>query len=241
MSTRSLVSRLDLARLRPDRRTLLVAALVINTELLLTFLYVAATDVIVLSPRYLLYPWLWIDVALLAVWKTGRPAADAAGRRRGAAVAAVYGLVLAVAGGLVGLQPGLLDALLGSGTLQASANGATFAGLVLRWRLPPGMGPALLYQGPVVHLVLQPYEVVGYAALAYLFYVGVAEAAGSALSGVLGLFSCVSCAWPVLGAVVTTLFGGGSALAMAATAWPLDLSALVFVSAVGLLYWRPTW
>lgn len=241
MSTDTLASRLELNRLRPDRQTVLVVALLLNTQLLLTFGYVVLSDVIVTAPRYLLYPWLWIDAALLAVWKTAVPDVDATTRRRSLAVAGAYALVLSVAGGLVGLQPGLLDGLLGSGAVHAQTNGYHLAGVSLELGLPPGMGPALLYQGAFLRLALLPYEVIGYAALTFLVYVGIAETAGSTLSGVLGLFSCVSCAWPVFGAVVTTLFGGGSALAMAATAWPYDLSALVFVSAVALLYWRPTW
>ncbi len=113
-------------------------------------------------------------------------------------------------------------------------------GLRLAYRsLPPGFGPALLYSGSVVSLNLFPYQVVGYAALAYLVYATVLDAAGSAVSGLLGLFSCVSCTWPVIGTVVAGLFGSGSAVYAFALSRSFLLSTLVFVSAVALLRWRP--
>jgi hypothetical protein len=268
---------IDPDALKPERRTLLVLALLVNTEILLTVGYLLVSDAIITQPRYLVYPWLWVNAAVLAVWRTDRPrSTDGRLRYQALAVAGVYGLVLAVAGGLVGLQPGLFEVLAGDGHLHGAVFGAGLAGLslplgsllsagagvsaslpslgvpvlhtgteaagfVVHLSLPPGMGPAVLYQGAVLRLVLLPYEVVGYAALSYLVYVGVLESAGSTVSGVVGLFSCVSCAWPVVGAVVTTLFGSGSAVALAATTWPYDLSTLVFLSAVGLLYWRPSW
>lgn len=225
-----------LGRLRPDRRTLLYGALLLNTEVIVLAAYLLVSDASIHAPRYLLYPWLWIDAALLVVWKTDPPAVDRATRRRGLAVAGAYALVLSAAGGLLGLQPGSADALLGSGQL-----GGHGEGLALRLGLPPGMGPALLYRGVLLRVTLLPYELIGYAALAYLVYVGVLEAAGSTLSGVVGLFSCVSCAWPVFGAVVTTLFGGGSAVAVAVATWPFDASTAIFLSALALLYWRPSW
>jgi hypothetical protein len=113
-------------------------------------------------------------------------------------------------------------------------------GARIAWELPPGWGPAVLYGGGLVRLALIPYKLAGYAALAYLVYATVLDTAGSAVSGVVGLFSCVSCTWPIVGTVVSGIFGGTSAIAAVATSESYGLSTLVFVSAVGLLYYRPS-
>jgi len=105
--------------------------------------------------------------------------------------------------------------------------------------LPPGYSPRLFYDGGVISLTLAPYKVVGYGALAYLVYVTVLDAAGTALSGVVGLFSCISCTWPVIGTIAAGVFGSSSALATAAMNQAYPLSTLVFLSAVALLWWRP--
>ena len=88
-------------------------------------------------------------------------------------------------------------------------------------------------------MTLIPYQVVGYATLAYLVYARVLEATGTAITGLLGLFSCVSCAWPVVGTAVAAVFGSGSAVYAFALAESYGLSTAVFVSAVALLTWRP--
>ena len=105
--------------------------------------------------------------------------------------------------------------------------------------MPPGWGPALLYGGSLVQVSLIPFKAIGYLALSYLIYATVLDAAGSALAGVVGLFSCVSCTWPILGTIVTGVFGGASAVAVVATNQPYGASTLVFLSAVALLSWRP--
>ena len=78
----------------------------------------------------------------------------------------------------------------------------------------------------------------GYLALAWLVYATVIDAAGSAVTGVLGLLSCVSCSWPILASLLTGI-GGGGALAAAAQSQSYELSTVVFVVTVALLYWRP--
>jgi uncharacterized membrane protein YjjP (DUF1212 family) len=84
-----------------------------------------------------------------------------------------------------------------------------------------------------------PARVVGYLALAYLVYGTVVDASSAGIAGLLGLLSCVSCTWPVIASVVAAVAGGGSALAATALGVSYDLSTLVFLVTVGLLYWRP--
>lgn len=229
------LNREAVTNLRPDRDTLLVIGLLVNTQIAITLGYLALSDVIVTEPRYLIYPWLWIDATVLAVWKTDLDPAATATHRIGVAIAGGYFLLLAVASGVVGPTGGIVATLTGT-----AGSAPEVTGVSIHW-LSPGFGPALVYQGAVLRAALFPYEVIGYAGLAYLVYAGVLETAGSTLSGLIGVFSCVSCAWPILGGAVTTVFGSGSAIAVAATTWPLDVSTIVFLSAVALLYWRPSW
>ncbi len=218
-------ARLDADRLLdavPSRRRLAWALLLVNLQAVGVVLYYAFGTATLAEPRYVVYGLLWVNVGVLAVVAADPPAdADFGQRRRAMAMAAAYFGVLAVLGGLVGTGLG---------------SGAT--GVRIAW-LTPGWGPALVYGGPAVSLVLMPAYVVGYLALAYLLYVTVLDAAGSAVGGLLGLISCVSCTWPVLATVASTVFGGAGFLATSATAISYDLSTAVFLATVALLYWRP--
>jgi len=200
------------------RDSVLLAGALLAVEIGLLGAYLALTDWSVLAPRYLLYPLVWVNAGLLAVARTAPVEATRRSRRLAAAVAVGYLLVLLWVDGSVSLQ--------GTGT-----------GLRVAW-LPPGWGPALLYGGESLSLALFPYRVVGYGALAYLLYATLSTATRAAFGGLVGLVSCVSCTLPVVAALLSGLVGGSAAVT-AATAWSYDLSTVAFLSAVGLLYWRP--
>jgi hypothetical protein len=213
-----------LARIRPPPRTLRWVAVALAAQVLFVLVYALASDV---EPRSLValrlwvYPWVWIDVGLWAVLRTSPAAASARARRLTALGVAAYLGVLLYAGGLVG-------------------PGGEPAPLRVVWAtVPPGWGPALTYAGEYVTLALVPYRVVGYLALSYLVYATILDATRSAVTGLLGVFSCVSCSWPVLASLATGLAGSGSGLAAAVTTGAYGLSTLVFVATVALLYWRP--
>ena len=212
-----------LSRFRPSREALLYGALLLNVEIAALVAYFSVGDVALVDPRYAVYGLVWVNVGLWVLWRTDVPDAPRATKRKAAAVAVVYFAVLAVAGGLV---------------TQAMPSGGT-AGWSVAW-LPPGWGPALLYGGSLFNLILMPARVVGYVALTYLVYATVVDAAGAGVAGLLGLLSCVSCSWPVLAGVAASAFGGGSALAASTLSLSYDLSTLVFLVTVALLYWRPT-
>jgi hypothetical protein len=227
----------DAPRPPVDHRSLLRLLLFANTAVLLALAYVLATDASLGTPRFAVYGLAWIVVGVVAVRTTRVAPADRTVRRRAGAVAVVYLAALAVAGGLVAPAVGA----------PATATGARIA-----W-LPPGWGPAPIYAGDLVTVVLMPARVVGYAALAYLVYATVVDALagggtgdadgagglGGALPGLLGLLSCVSCSWPILASVATGALGAGSGVAGAALAVPYDVSTAVYLLTVGLLYWRP--
>jgi hypothetical protein len=211
-------------RVRPSGETLAWVALVLTTEFLLVAAYIVGLNVRVRDWTLFVIPFVWINVGLWAVVRTKPVAAPARKRRLAALVAVGYFLLLAYFGGLVGPSMG---------------GSVTSFGVEL-WDIPPGWSPAVLYNGSVLTLALLPYKVIGYGALAYLVYATALDASNALVGGVVGLFSCVSCSFPIIAGVVTGVVGSGGAIAAFATDTGYLLSTGVFVLTVGLLYWRPT-
>lgn len=216
--------RLD--RFRPRGETLLWGALAVAIEVFLLGAYALVTDARLTGLagiRYWLYPFVWINVGAWVLFRT-RPAPTGPRRRRTAAAIAVgYFAVLAYVAGMVGPAPDGVP-----GTFQVALAS-----------VPPGWAPTVVYSGSVLAVTLIPFEVVGYTALAYLVYATVIDAAGSAVTGVVGLLSCVSCTWPVLASLITGVVGSGTAVAGAVYTQSYDLSTAVFLVTVALLFWRP--
>ena len=217
------------ARVLPGIRGLSLGLAVVTAEVLVLGLHLASSAASYTDPLALAYPFVWGNAALLGVWVADVP--EAVGRRRLAAgaVAGGYLLVLAYFGGVLSPGYGLVG-----GTDTASPGWYVSSGL------PPGYGPAAVYESALATVVLVPYKLVGYATLAYLVYGTVVDAARTGVAGVLGLLSCVSCSWPVLAALVSGVAGSGSAVAAATMDQSLGLSTVVFVVTVALLAWRPT-
>jgi hypothetical protein len=201
----------------PATRRLLLGLVVAEAALVSTYLLLFEARV--LSVRYLLYPFLWVNLGVLAVFTTDVPRVRDRRTAAAAALAAGYYLLLAWTTGLVGPGTG------GSLSVQLVP-------------VMPGWGPVLLVGGPV-SLALIPFETLGYAAVALLVYAGVARAAAGVLSGVLGVVTCVSCVGPVVAGVASGLLGGTSSALVAATSgpWAYDLSTAVFVVTVCALWW----
>ncbi|MDL0120720.1 ABC transporter ATP-binding protein [Halobacterium salinarum] len=207
---------------RPSRETLLTWAAVLNGELVAVLLYFALTTATPTDTVAIVYPFVWINVAVWAVRRVGVPSVAS---RRQAAVAAGVGVgYFLLLGGVGGLY-----------MLQGAGLGARVA-----W-LSPGWGPALVYSGTAVTVSLIPFKLVGYATLAYLVAAAVADAARTGVAGLVGLASCVNCAWPVLGTLLAGLFGSTSAAVTIAESDPYGVSTVVFVSSVVVLLWRPSW
>lgn len=204
-----------------------VAAAAVLAELALLVGYVGLTAAEPTDIRYLAYPFVWIDLGMWAVL-TAEPT-DASARVRGAVgiLAVGYLLVLALAGGLLEL------AHVG----HFHSHGGT-SGLSVFTALPPGWGPTVVYERTTFTLTLVPFKLVGYLALTYLVYTALLDTAAAALSGAIGLLSCVSCSWPVFASLVAGVFGG-STVASAVYSLSVDLSTAAFVAAVALLVWRP--
>ena len=213
-------------RLAPyaDRETLVYGAALVNAELLLVLAYLAVVGPQITRPLFYVYPFVWINAAVYALWRAELPSAPPGRKVAASAVALAYLGVLSYVGGLFGF----------------GAGGAA-AGLRLELStLPPGWSPALIYAGASLQVALLPFKVVGYLTLAYLLYATLLDAAAGLLGGTLGLFSCVSCTLPVIAGVFSGIVGGTGAVAAAAYGQSYALSTVVFVLTVGLLLWRPT-
>jgi len=211
-----------LARVRHVLRTEASAiqwwCLVVAAELALVTAYIAVTGVTILEPRYVVYPFVWINVGLWAMIRIDTPSVDGRQRAIATGIAGGYFLLLSWAGGIL---------LLGLST--PLPGGAVSS---IHWNIP-GWGPTVIYGTPRVRLSIVPFKLVGYLAMTYLVYTRLLDATRAVLSGVLGLVSCVGCTFsillPLIGA--TTLFGS----TLTGLSW--DLSTLVFLVTVALLYW----
>jgi hypothetical protein len=197
--------------LRPSRRLALGVGLAVAVESVLLVAYLTVAGVEITSPRYLLYPFVWINATVLAVAAVDRP------RRRhrpAAVITAAYLVVLAYVGGVLGFH--------GHG-----------AGLSVAF-LPPGWGPMAVLDASVLSLTLVPFKVVGYLGLAYLVYVLTSRSLAHGSVGLVGLFSCVSCAGSLAGAAGSAIVGT-TFLGLELAALSYDLSTLVFLASLGLL------
>lgn len=205
--------------------TWLITLIAIELALIVGYLSVSTAKITDPLPT-IVYPMVWINVSLLAI-ATTQPSPSSPRRRWIAAgITLAYGLVLFVLGGVI--SPGHLF----HGHVHATGISIQLL------ELPPGWNPAVFYGGAYLSIAVIPYKVIGYIALGYLVFQTILDVSGSAILGVTGLFSCVSCTWPLIGAIVTSAFGG--AIGTLAMTHSYTLSTLVFLSAVGLLYWQPT-
>lgn len=206
-------------RFTPRRSTLGYGALLVNTELLVVFWYLLVTEARVSSWLAVVYPLAWINVGLWALVRANPSPRSRRHALAAGAVAAAYLLLLFVVVGLIGPSH-------------------DYANLVSVSMLVPGVGPLITYNGPFLRFTFVPFLVVGYLGLAYLVYATLLDAAGSAITGVLGFFSCLSCLWPLLVPIVAGVAGSGAAAA-AMELQSYGVGTAVFVATVALLYWRP--
>ena len=198
-------------------RPALVGLGIVVAEVLLVAGYLGLSSTTVTQPRYVIYPFVWINVGLWALYAGAPRVGNDRHRLAGLAVAGAYYLVLlAVAGNIV--FGAFVDPYL-------SVIWAT-----------PGWGPVLNGSLPGIEVHLIPYEVIGYAGLSYLFYANVLEISRGLLSGVLGIVTCVSCTMPFWGPVFGLLGGSAMGLSGLATTYAYDIGTVIFLLTMGLLY-----
>jgi hypothetical protein len=208
----------------PTGAGLLAAAIAL--EGILVAGYFLATPGGVTVPRYVLYPFVWINAVLVAAYRTPLPSASPRRHLLAGVLAAVYFLLLANWAGLVGFTVGghhpipetVLGVSVGSGS--------------------PGWGRVRLITR-VLYVSFVPYRVIGYLGLTYLVYAAILDASGAVASGAVGLLSCLSCSFPIIASFATGLVGGLVTVMTTVVAYSIDISTVAFLASVALLYWRP--
>ncbi|WP_459194479.1 DUF7546 family protein [Halosimplex sp. J119] len=188
--------------------------------------YFLATPGDVTVPRYVLYPFVWINAVLVAAYRTPIPAASRRRHLVAGILAAAYFLLLANWAGLVGLTVGGHHPI-PEGVLGLSVGAGS-----------PGWGRVRLITR-VFFVSFVPYRVIGYLGLTYLVYAAVLDASGVVASGALGFVSCLSCSFPILASFATGFLGSWVTLMSTAVAYSVDVSTVAFLASVALLYWRP--
>lgn len=213
----------DRFEIRKD--TLLWGVLLLNTELLLLLGYQLLSNNVITQYSSAIIPFVWINLALWVVARTDLPSVPYRTRVVGIAVATAYFGLLSYFGGLWQVGP--------------SQFGWRFA--VSLAAPSPGWTPIVHADTALFQIDIVFYQFVGYLALGYLIYAAVLETAGSAVAGVFGLFSCVSCNAQLFALLLTTVFGGSTALVGVALQNSYSISTVIFVATIGLLYYRPRW
>ena len=227
----SAVSNLNVEIPTPRRSTIVWGLVLVNVELLFVLTYLAITERSY-DLAFLLFPFVWINVGLWAVFKIRVPTAPRRHRLLAAAVAGGYFLLLANWAGLLGLTTS------GHHGVPAASLGLSIGAGSPGWE-------RVRYITETFYVSFVPFRVIGYVCLAYLVYAAVLDVTSAAFSGALGLLSCLSCSFPILASAATGIWGGSLTLMSADTLLAqnydhaLDLSTLAFLLSVALLYWRP--
>jgi len=196
-------------------KTRAALGLLVTIEALTCAWYVVTAGSSILEPRYLIYPYVWISVGALAIARAWPVTGSLRRRVTAGGVAVGYLGVLLVADGVV-------------------ATSTTPLSITVSW-LPPGWGPAVLATGAGIRIAILPFKLVGIVTLAYLVYARLVDAAAAAISAIVGVFSCVSCTYPILAALFAGGFGGGLVATIAQSRFAYDASTLVFLVTVVLL------
>lgn len=209
-------SPLDTRRL--DGETIATWTLVLFTEFLLVAGYLAFSSTSADNLRYVVYPFVWINVGVLAAVSIDPTPQNRRHWALAIVVAVGYYFVLLYTASNIGPNP-----------------------LATEWSLSvslttPGWGPLLVATGPGFSLTPIPFEVIGYAALAFLLYANVLQISRSVLAGALGLVTCVGCTVPILAPAIGLLGGPASSLTTTAYQYSYDLGTVLFIVTVGILY-----
>lgn len=162
----------------------------------------------VADPTMLTYPLVWLGVSTAAVVAVGRRWTSL--EPWALLVGSTYTIAL----------------LYLSGHLRATGTGLA---VDVQWGLP-GWTPVVMAELSVVHFVIVPFQLIGYATLGYLLGQSLSVTSRSLLAGIGGAFTCAGCLLPI----TTIAVAGGVPMTTSTLAsYPLATAAYV-VTVVGL-------
>jgi hypothetical protein len=208
-------------------RTITWFNLLFATQLIIGIAYAVVVDAPIPNFRYYLIPFVWITIGILAVWYTTPSNRNTQHTIIGAIVAVSYFFLILYLSGMIGPTRAAIEATAGSSSIG------------VEWHRPLGWGPILTYSGNRFAVTLIPYQVIGYLALSYLIYAAILDISKSATAGVIGLAPCPGCAAPLLAPLLAGAAGTSSAFVFLIS-YTYEIATILFVGAVGLLYWQPT-
>ena len=190
-------------------------AVFVAVQVAVIALYFILTDTVALTIRHALFPVIWVTLSAWVLLHTPVPDELPWYAPAVAVVSGVYFVALLWLGGLVGV---------------AQSPGTAFSVSAAS----PGWGPVLAYSGDLVYLRVIPFQFIGYAALAYLVFVALTDTASSLVGAAVGLVSCVGCTWTLVAGALSVV--GSAGVTAAVQSYSYELSTLVFVTAVAVLY-----
>ncbi|WP_336326713.1 DUF7546 family protein [Halovenus sp. HT40] len=211
----------------PQLWTLVLINALIGIQLLLAVLYGAAFGTSLLSFHVFLIPFIWTTVSVIAVWYTDSVSRGWKPTALAGAVAVGYLSLFLWLSGTVGFTPEQVEPITGD------------LGFGVEVGRSLGWGPILYYSGEWIGARIIPYQIIGYLALSYLVYVTVLDATRSASAGTLGLILCPGCA----AAALVPAFGGIAGVSAALSfflQYSYELATIMFVVAMGWLYYQPS-
>jgi hypothetical protein len=167
--------------------------------------YTLAVDPVVHSLSQVLYPLVWVTASLTALWLVRDHLTDFGPVAIAAGVG--YTLLLLWTAGLLGTPAGP-------------------SGVSVHFALP-GWGPAMVYTGSVLTVIVVPFLLAGYATLGVLAASAIQATLQTTAAGLLGLFACVSCTAPLLAGLAGSLGAGSVATTISTAQYPLATAAFL--------------
>lgn len=203
-------------------KSIFLWSVIVSVEVAIVWLYFHLTPTSVDSIRYVLYPFLWINLGLWSVHRaiTGMSETKLPGKRSLALISIGYFVLLLVLSGMIGV----------------SQTVGTFPQFSIRW-LVPGWGPLVVYEGVFLWANIVPFQWIGFGALTLLVYLLLIQRLTDATVGGLGAMTCVGCSAPVVGGVLTWSGGLGSTFVPLLYRWSYDIGTVMFIGTVFLLLW----
>ena len=213
--------------LNSSRNFLFLFSSIIFLELIFSLIYVLYSGAIITDPLILLYPFIWINSSIFVLLRIKPTKVKLSKRIPAFLFGFMYFLLLAY-----------LSSILDFGHIfhGHTASDHAFGLRIAFSSMPPGWAPSFFYSGLLVSFYILFFEFFGYLSLSYLFYRSMLNFNRFTFSGMIGLFSCIRCTWPLIGAYLSSISGSTLPLFLSAHQ-SYGFSTLIFTTVILLLFW----